>query len=398
MQASWDRVAPSASARRIAYWVGPFAFFSIVYFLTYLNSLSSTNLTAYPFGSDVPLYLYERGNPEHPLVIALLSIWRWLLGLTNMPTAPAYIKAPFALAGALNVTVAIAAFATIFDRWRVLLFGACYGCSLSVWYFGSVPESYGVSTLLYSIYLLIFLQSAKHGITTWHATLMAGTLLLALLNDASAVLLTLVPLVYYGGRAWSDRSIRTAATVQIGACLLFLVLVTAFTGFVQRYVSLFSNYAAATLGTSAPGVGNRVELLDALLNFFFFSIGAPSAEVTHASALFPSYVGFFEPSLLTYLRHPVTLLFLVFYGALLTFVRVQHTTRLMLAFLCLIGVRLALILVFNPGEAFLYTPVTTLPLLLVLFSYLESSRMRHKTAFVALLLLCTAGANFRFLF
>lgn len=90
--------------------------------------------------------------------------------------------------------------------------------------------------------------------------------------------------------------------------------------------------------------------------------------------------------------------FLVAYLALIALIRPARATRLVLALSAFVAVRFLLVLAFNPGEAILYVSVATLALLYVLFHFLETSRLRYKTAFAAALLVAIAGANVAFFF
>jgi len=379
-------------------WLLLFFGFLIFYFVSNLFGLSSSSFSDYPFGSDVPRYLNERGNAQlHPLVAFLLSGWRFFLRTMHLPETPAFIKAPFAAAGAVNVVLATAAFQTIFQSHRSFLYGCCYGSALSIWYFSSTPESYVISAMMYSGYLLCFLHSTRFGITASNAIGAAVFLFLGMLNDLSAVLLTVVPLVYYGMRALREPAVRAAAGAQTALIALYLGIAAVTTDFIGRHVTMFGKYTPLSLSPDTFDIGYKGSVVEPFLNFFFFSIGAPSPTVTYATAKFPSYVGFFEPSILTYASHPFSVTFASAYFALMSFIRLRYVSRMLVAVVAFVAIRFALVVAFNPGEAILYTPVSTLSLLLILFLFLEKSQFPYKSTFATILFISVVLTNSRFM-
>lgn len=384
-----------ASLLPIAAWLALFSVFFVVYLLTNRALIHSGDFADYPFGTDAPRYVYGLGNEQlHPLTAELLRIWRGVLDALSIEKSPLVIKLPFAAVGALNVCLAAAAFRTVFDRSRSFIYAAIYGCTLSVWYFSATPESYPVSTFFYSLYLLAFLQAARHGMTTLRAAMMAVALFVALFNDVSAVLLPIVPLTYYRLKAWNDSAVRTAALVQIAALAAGLALLAVSSGILGEHIGMLERYTPlAADDANRPNISFLNGLVEATLNFFFFGIAAPTSEVTYATALFPDYVGYFQPSLAAYFSHPAPILFLVAYLGLISFIRISRMTRLAIACIALVVVRWLATTAFNPGEAILYVSPIMLALLLFFFHFLEASGFRHKAAFGAVLLATVLATN-----
>jgi hypothetical protein len=145
--------------------------------------------------------------------------------------------------------------------------------------------------------------------------------------------------------------------------------------------------------------GYEFDFVAALMNFFFYSLGAPRPELTHAPWLgFPNYHGFFDPSPLSYLSGIAPIAFLALYLSLFAFVRVSRLNRLVLGLAAFVALRFIVVVAFNPVEAILYASVAVLPLLLALFHFLEQSAFRYKTALAGAFALALLATNARFFF
>lgn len=369
--------------------------FGLLYLVSSWSLVSSGNFDDYAFGADSPRYVNGTGNSAfHPLTAKLLQVYRALLDLVSVDATPAVVKVPFAIAGALNVCVATVGFQTLFDRRRSLVYGATYGCTLVVWFFASIPESYVVTSLLYSVYLVAFFRGVRHGVTVRVGGVMVVALALAVLNDISALMLPVVPLTYYATRAWTESSLRKMAYAHVGAAV---VAVGALALFVDSYGAHTTMVARLSPLASGSDVGLLRSVAQTLRNYLFFAIGAPTSTVTHAVPVYPGYVGFFEPSVTSYLHHPVSVAFLATYVVLISFVRVTRLTRLVLSLATLLVVRLVAIALFNPGESILYVSPVMLALLVCLFSFLEASESRFRTPVAATFAVVVAATNLRFI-
>lgn len=167
----------------------------------------------------------------------------------------------------------------------------------------------------------------------------------------------------------------------------------------SHYMSFILEYTPVSEATRADDTRYDFDFIGALMNFFFYSLCAPRPELTSAPWLsFPDYFGFFDPSPLSYFSGPAPVLFLACYLALFAFIRASRVTRLVLGLGAFVLLRFVLVLLFNPVEAILYASVAVLPLLFVLFHFLEASAFRHKTALVATLAASMLVANGQFFF
>ena len=84
---------------------------------------------------------------------------------------------------------------------------------------------------------------------------------------------------------------------------------------------------------------------------------------------------------------------------MIAFSRVQMIkhNKFIIPFITFIAVRYLSIVWFNPDEAFLFTALSTLPLLLTLFCLFDTARFRFKGAFELVLFLSMFASNLRFL-
>jgi len=186
-----------------------FLSFLVVYFVTEINNLSSKNLFDYPFGSDVPNYMFGTGNGwHHPLTVRLIVFYRYLINdLLHIANSTIVAKFPYAFCGAINIVIVHSIFSNFFNRYKSVLFTVCYGFSLSVWYFSSVPESYGISATLYSLYFWYFIKHCSD-LRFTKVLILLVILTFAIWNDISSVFLLFLPLMYFNKEIITDKKIR----------------------------------------------------------------------------------------------------------------------------------------------------------------------------------------------
>lgn len=372
-----------------------------LYLFTNADQLSAQSLDHYPFGADVPIYAFGSGVPNlHWLMTVVLKCYRAATSLLGLPETATVIKFPYALIGAANVSFAIAAFSVFFKNFstRTVLYGACYGVTFIVWFYGSSPESYALTTLLYTIYLCAFLLATMaERPSIAHGVAMAGAFFAALYNDVSIVVLLIVPIIFWGKRLLREPGLTRIAILHGVAIALYLLHQVVAYDFIGKYVDFFFEYSPVDASGALAAAKYELAWPEPISSFFFYSLGAPAAELTQAPWLeFPHYRGFFEPSLFSYFGSAAGVLFLASCVALLSFVRMSKFTRLVVALLVFITIRFFLVLAFNPVEAILYASVTMLALLLMIFHFLEASAFRRKTAITCAFFVCLVAANGNF--
>ncbi len=377
-------------------------FVFLIYYATNLYSINSKELNDYPFSSDVAMYAFGDGAPEgHRLTTLLLRTYRYLItSLFGLQETAARIKLPFALMGAANFVVAVAAFSHFFGgfRPRTILYGLCYAFSFMVWYFASVPESYALTTLLYSVYIYVFLRFGKERITLRTSITLTIVFLAALYNDLSVLLLLAVPAIYFGFRLATEPDIRRCVMLHMAAFAVYLVHNVAVDHFFFRYWLSLKINSPIDQGSGLMGYVYNHNISELITAFFLHGVGAPSTDLPHATgrAPFPYYKGFFDPSLYNYFDDPTSLFFFAIFIWLVTFIRVSKATRVIVALAGFVAVRMAFVALYNPAEAILYPILSMLALMLILFYFLEVSTFKYKTALVALLLTSIVTTNAKF--
>jgi hypothetical protein len=291
----------------------------------------------------------------------------------------------------------MAAFSALFKRFdlQIVLYGACYGVALIIWFYGSNPESYALTTLLYSVYLLIFLHGSQKSFDTRHSIALALSFLVGMYNEVAIVVVAIVPAILYGKRLATDRGGRQLVYFHAAALGVYFLHQVLRKDLIHFYWEAFTK--VSPLRELPADVAYELAPLGVVMNFFFYSLAAPSAKLTYAPWLaVPTYKGYFDPSPLSYFHSLTSIPFIGVYLALISFVRWSKTTRLVLALSALVGVRFVLACLFNPVESIMYSSVATLPMLLVLFRFLEESEVPFKTLFATGFLLSMLLANGRF--
>lgn len=377
-----------------------FVFF--IYYITFLHSITSKELNDYPFSSDVAMYAFGDGAPEgHRLITLLMLNYRYLIfTFLGFPETSALVKLPCAIMGAANFAVVLAVFTHFFGGFglRTALYSLCYAFSFMVWYFASVPESYALTTLLYSIYIYVLLRFGKDAITPRTAIALTIVFFAALYNDLSVLLLLIVPTIYFGFRLATEPDIRRCVILHTAAFTVYLLHNVAVDHFFWRYWLSFKINSPVDQGGGLTGYVYNHNIVDLITAFFLHGVGSPSVELPHATGRvpFPYYKGFFDPTLYNYFDDPTSLLFLVMFILLVAFIRVSKATRMIAALTGFVTIRLGFIALYNPAEAILYPILSMLALMLILFYFLEASSFRYKTAFAALLLTSIVATNAKF--
>lgn len=392
-----------------------FMSFLVVYFVTEMNALSSQNIVdyplgfgadvqrytfgggwKYPFGADVPAYIFGNGTGRHhPLMTRLIASYRYLIGdLLHIASSTTVAKFPYSFSGAINIVIVHSVFSMFFNRYKSLLFTVCYGFSLSVWYFSSVPESYGISVTLYSLYFWYFIKHCSD-LRLSKVLILLGILTFAIWNDISSVFLLFLPLMYFNKKIINDKKIRNYFFLHVFFLVVCGILMYEFGEWhvIEFFLKAREGYT--------PSIYVLGDFIEPLLNVTFFSIGAPSHELSYMPRL-PAYnPAHFQPSLLGYLNHIVTAVFFVFYSILIIIAvsRIQliEHNKFIIPFITFVVVRYLSIVFFNPGEAFLFTALSTLPLLLTLFCLFDTVRFRYKGVFELVLFFSMFASNLRFL-
>ncbi len=367
--------------------------------------ISSTKPEHYPFGADVFLYtggdsLVNRwnifsGNSYHWLVMAVLQVYKGVMGFLGFSETRLVIKLPYAVFGALNVAVSIAAFALVSGKLsiRSVIYGFCCGLTFIVWFYSSAPESYILSTLLYSTYFLIFIHMALHGVTINRGIALAIVFFLALANDLSALTLVITPLFYYHLEIVRDPALRRIFWLHVAAFAGYALLHHFFVGSLWIYFNLFKEYSP--LRRNIP---YNASFYEPFLSYFFHSIGAPESHTTHAPwKLFPEYKGYFSPSPLTYLSSAGSILFVAVYIWILSFLRISRIDKLALALSAFVVGRFIITAAFNPVETILYASVAVLPLFIVLFQNIEKSQFSYKATLATLFAASLFVTNLKFM-
>ncbi len=369
----------------------------LVYLCTLILPVYPTDLGEYPLGTDVGTFVHGDGRvQQHPISGWLVFGWRGLLTLLGLDGShPFFVKIPYAILGAVNFLLFAQAFKTLLGGQRAWLYAMCAGFSLTPWFYAASPESYVLTLTFYTGYVLAFLHCTQDA-TYKNGAIAALFLFLAVVNDVSAPMLAVIPTVYFGLRAMTDKTIRNIAFMHAGAVVAGLLFLIVTTDFFADYISMTRHFSPVKNADS--GLVYDHGILEPLLNYLFFCLAAPNAETTYANSLFPTYFGFFQPSLVDYFKSPFGIPFLVLYLAPLWFLRTSGINRILLAFMAFLAVRFVAILFFNPGEAIIYTSVVVLPILAFIFNLMEKSDFKFKTTHATLLFLTIAGSNGTFLF
>jgi len=330
-----------------------------------------------------------------------MRVYQAVLDVVGITKTPAWAKLPEMLFGLATLIMAMAVFAIANKKLsvRAVIYGTCVGLSLVVWYFASVPESYALTTALYTAYVLGLVAAVRFGLSVPLIASMGAVFFVALYNDVSIFFLTLVPAVMYGLRLATEKLPRLFVLVHLAGASVYLVHNIISYDFIRRYLGFFFEYSPLGAESLADNRAYDLNVGGAVMHFFFYSLAAPREELTYAPwTAYPGYRGFFDPSPLSYFGSVGPALFLILYLGLFAFVRLSMVTRLVLSLASYVALRFALVMAFNPVEAILYASVAILPILFVLFHFLEQSSFRWKTAYAGAFALTLFVTNAQFFF
>jgi hypothetical protein len=354
-------------------------------------------------------YHLDRVTRFHPTTVALAFVWMKVLSpLTAWINPPTLLQGLFAAVGAAGVWAAVSAFRAVVSRSYALLFGIVYALSLSVWYFASIEESKIVTATLSGFYIAVYLHLRQRR-TDRGVALLTGIMLLGCLNEIVFAFLAIIPVVdTLRQRGWDWRAGRWIGWQVLAGVVAFVIL----EGVLNRWLLAGVKQADETshftmmisyMLASAHGL-ESIYLV--LLNWLFFSVAAPTAKVTFALPAWPTYVGYFEPSLANYLLSPATAALTLFFALMLAACLLPRyraralgdTTGIILPLIAYTALRGFFFFVFNPGEIQLFASTAPLPHLLALAIPFAASRFPEKrmllTAFAALLFVVNAGFIF----
>ena len=348
-------------------------------------------------------YHLDRIFRFHPTTLVLAAGWMKMVApLTPLVAPPHLLKGMFALVGAVGVWAALWAFAAVAPRRHVMLLGAIYASSLSVWYFSSLEESKIVSATLVALYIATYLHLRERW-TTRGAVLLTVILLLACLNETVAVFLLAIPVVdTLVQRGWDLRHGWWIACHALASPVAIAVLEGIMRGRTgpagadpegANHFSMLAHYISQNQYTAAS-------LYEFGIRWLFFSVAAPSPTARHDADASVNYGGDFEPLLANYLSSPVSTALVILFGVmLLVSVLPQYRGKaaayvpgVLLALAAYALLRGAFFLIFIPYECMLFSASAVLThLLLVAIPFAASSFpwKQHVLAGVAALLFIT---------
>lgn len=369
------------------------------------------------FGADSNLYFgLSIGQPDnhtlhyHVFTVALATAWMELfepivaLGSALQPAE--WLKGLFALVGALGLLAAFSAFSAAVGTRNAILWSLVYGLSFSIWYFASIPESKIINGTLSSAYIAAYI----HFRNDWtQSRLLALTAIFAAacFNEIVAIFLVAVPIV--------DIVIRDGFALRnFRWVFLQALLAPAILGFADLGIG-----RAVTDGSSQVFEGNHFQLFltyvaltdhslsslyGCVLQWFFFSLAAPTPYATGTAALWPQYYGYFEISFLNYFTHPAGVFFIAILGLISVCGILASRKKLPAASLGLVAglfvytlVRAFFFFLFDPDEALLYTPSVVLAHLVILAIPFAASSFRFKASAVTALAISVFILNLRFM-
>ncbi len=386
--------------------------FSALYWM--ISDILPSLWKASSFGADSNLYLsLAQGQPQdhvlryHPLTVVLALGWMEIHKALSLSLSPGqWLNGLFALTGALGVWAAISAFAAIIERHHALLWGLVYAVSLGVWYSSAIPESKILSCSLSAVYIAAYMHF-RDRMTGPRVLLLTVIMAMACLNEIVAAFMAAIPfldIAIRDGLVWKRFRWVVIHALPAPATLIFLETV------VKKFVTgdgtlaveashweLFLTYVALNDHSFSS-------LYGFILNWFVFSLAAPTQYAVASVPLWPEYNGYFETSILNYGRHPISALFIVILSLISVSAVLALRAGLPRATLGLLAGLLAYSLargfvffLFIPPEALLYAPSVALPHLLILAILFAHSPFRAKTAAISALALSAFIVNLRFM-
>jgi hypothetical protein len=311
----------------------------------------------------------------------------------------------FAAVGAVGVWAAMAAFAMLFQRRYVILWGIIYATSLGVWYFSSIEESKIVTVTLAALYIALYLRLRERW-TSLRAILLTAILLVACLNEIVSCFLVAIPaidtLVRHG---WDWRQLRWIGAHALTAPIAFVILEIAIGHMLlgpapeaegRSHFGMFIVYVLKNNYDAGKIYGF-------MLNWCFFNLIAPES---YPRWVFPPYGGYFDAAFTNYYASPISAGAIALLGLLLVagwmpryrppFSR--DVAAILLGLLAYAMARCLFFLVFNPGEALLFSPAVALPHILLIGAAFLSSPFPAKGTILGALAICLSLTNGAFMF
>lgn len=367
------------------------------------------------FGADAHLYavladgeILDRILRFHPVTVVLAVGWLKLLGPLVSIDPHVLLKMLFAVVGAAGVAAAALTFSAFVPRAQAIAWSAIYAVSLGIWYFSSLEESKIVTATLAAIYIALYVRLRQQW-TIRGAALLTLVLAVACLNEIVSCFLVAIPVIDTLLRhGWKWREGRWIAAHALVAPLAFgflegvlgRVLLTPITEaegkshFSMLFFYIFQNtFSVSTVYEFA-------------VNWLFFNIAAPTPTATMWENAIPAgFKGYFFPVLANYLSSPlagavVLLSILMLAAILLPGYRKalgEGVGALLAALACYALVRAAFFLVFNPGEAMLFSPAATLAHLMLIAVPFSRTLLPGKGVILAALAGCLLVTNTAFM-
>ncbi len=384
-----------------------------LYWLTHL--ILDGHNGASSFGADSTLYvpiafggvIQDRLMRFHPLTIHLLIVWMKIVRPLS-PWIPLQhlFAALFAAIGAGGVRAALSAFERLVERRYILLCGLIYASSLGVWYFSSIAESKILTATLTTIYIAIYLDLRE----SWRwdgVILLTGVLAAACLNESVSAFLIIIPVVDLARRR--RLNVRVLAALAAHAVVILLALYIA-----EVIVPSFLAPAVGNLesGSSSSMFWFYAQLSDHslsslygyVLNWLCFNIAAPTPHAFAAVPIWPTYFGYFTPSLAGYFGAPASagLVVLAAIMALSSLAPSADARRpvsaaVLVSLLAFSALRGAFFFAFNPAEVMLFSSAVTLPILICLLAPFLGSRFPAKMPVLAVFAFFLITNNLRFM-
>jgi hypothetical protein len=368
------------------------------------------------FGADANLYqMLDQGHVEgrlarfHPLTIGMALVWMDAFRGFVPWISPFYLlQAMFAAVGAAGVWAAMAAFASIVPRRDVAVWGLIYAVSFGIWYFSSIAESKIVTASLASIYLALYLRLREQ----WSlkgAMLLTAALGAACLNEIVSAFLIIVPVTEaLLSRDWTWRAHRWIVAHAAVAPLAYLFLEGVINGHVIAPVAYAESGSHLRMLLFYVGLTDHSapSLYAFALNWLFFNIAAPAQDALYAIPIWPTYRGYFEPSLAPYFFRPITVALMALSGIVavaIMFFRKREDSpspmrHLLWALAAYALLRAVFFFIFNPPEALLFSPGATLAHLLMVALLFNGTTLPWKRgtliAFAAVLFLTNSAFIF----
>lgn len=327
------------------------------------------------------LYEYHPFPELHPLSKCLYYVFHWVTAAFPVPI-DLTVRAGLAAIGGGNVALAFLILRSLLrDRRIAVLFAAAFGLFFSNLVFFSVPETYLVSdsiVLLYTFFLVRF-----HGGMTRRRFLMLSVLAGAGAANNLPLASLMVPHSYL---LWRERkSLRQIVVPCIaGTAVTVAVFLGIDSAFQEHFffARLFDyNRKWATVSHFAD-IGNWFRVFE---TFFLFSVVAPckslSSNVYNVASYFDRFGKF------------VLLAFYVYCLDRAWEHLAKKRDRIIDGMLLWALLMTLAYIYFGPGESFIYSSQVLLPVCLAFARTFESSRMKHKYSFAAIIIVLMGCNN-----